>query len=328
MKNKYQYLMDDFDDCDSVESASAYKLLDPTIPLEALCEVAHRLTKKYHGNRLGLCSIYPVRVGRCGSDCKFCAQSAHHSCEVTTIEIHKVDKRELLKRVSDAEKLGIGWFSLVTSGESLSCNEFEEFLSLVSLVKERSTLNLCASIGELDETKAHRLYQAGVRRYHHNIETSASFFPAICTTHTFSEKLEAIEIAKKAGMQICCGGIISMGESFQDRIDMALSIRKLDVVSVPINILNPIPGTALANQNILSPEEIFRTFAVFRILLPRQTIRFAGGRQSALGSREYEGYYSGINALITGNFLTTQGKDPHEELSSLYERGFIVDQDL
>lgn len=312
----------------SLTADEAYDLLSPDIPLEKLMNMAQAATKKHHGNRVGACSIYALRVGQCGNDCAFCAQSVHSTNPIRSVGIEQIDADDLMRCVITAEEHGIGWFSLVTSGEELSDREFETMISIIERVRTNSTINLCASIGRLDNKRARALKQAGVSRYHHNIETSPAYFPQICSTHSYDDKLHTISVARRAGLEVCCGGIISMGESARDRVDMALAIRDLDVVSVPLNILNPIPGTRLEHQGLLLPDEILQTFAIFRLLLPDKTIRYAGGRENAMGEREIEGYHAGINALIAGNFLTTAGKNEARELDMLSRLGLEIDRRL
>lgn len=316
------------DDPNPLSADEAYALLDQDIPLQDLLTAAQAVTEKYHGNHVGMCSIYALRVGRCGNDCAFCAQSSYHTTSIDPLGIDQVDVNDLLFRVEAAEEYGVGWFSLVTSGEKLSAREFDSMISVVECVRSSSSINLCASIGQLDKGRALELKRAGISRYHHNIETSPSYFPQICSTHSYTDKLHTISVARQVGLEVCCGGIISMGESGRDRVEMALAIRELDVVSVPLNILNPIQGTRLAHQHLLDVDEILRTFAIFRLLLPDKSIRFAGGRENAMGDREIEGYSAGINALIAGNFLTTTGKGIIQELEMLAMLGREIDPRL
>lgn len=306
----------------------AYALLDPTIPLHDLMATAHAVTKQHHEQRVGMCSIYALRVGRCKNDCAFCAQSAYNKNPIEPLAIDQANLDDILRCVKAAEAHGVGWFSLVTSGEELIAHEFDTLIKVVERVRSSSRINLCASIGRLDECRAHALKEAGILRYHHNIETSPSYFPRVCSTHSYADKVHTIAVARKAGLEVCCGGIISMGESARDRVDMALAIRELDVVSVPLNILNPIPGTRLEHQELLTVDEILRTFAIFRLLLPDKTIRYAGGRTNAMGDREAEGYQAGINALIAGNFLTTKGNGITQELETLTKLGLSIDPSL
>ena len=293
------------------------------MPLTELIHTANAITKQHHGKHLKMCAIHAVKIGRCSGDCAFCAQSAHHKCDINIVEIGDVCSDEIVTHAMDLQKHGVARFSLVTSGERLSDSEFERILQIYRRLHDETGIGLCASLGGLDEKRAQALVACGVTRYHHNIETACSFFQNICSTHSYADKLETIRIARTAGMEVCCGGIISMGETPEQRIEMAYALRELDVDAVPINILNPIPGTRLEQQPLLSIDEILRTIALFRLIMPHKTLCFAGGRQNAMGNEEYSGYEAGINALIIGDFLTTHGKDLKEELSKLLALGHI-----
>lgn len=293
------------------------------MPLNELIHTANTITKHHHGKHLKMCAIYAAKVGKCSGDCAFCAQSAHHECAIDFIEMGDVSPYDIVAHATELQKHGVARFSLVTSGERLSDSEFERILQIYQRLHSETGISLCASLGRLDEQRARSLVECGVTRYHHNIETACSFFPHICSTHSYADKLETIRIARTAGMEVCCGGIISMGETPRQRIEMAYALRELDVDSVPINILNPIPGTRLEKQPLLSIDEILRTIALFRLIMPHKTLCFAGGRQNAMGDDEYAGYEAGINALIIGDFLTTHGKDLKEELSHLTALGII-----
>jgi len=306
----------------------ALSLLDPMVDLEGLMEIADSITRKSYDRRVGMCCIYPARVGHCGGDCAFCAQSVHNSCQIQPVRIEDTKVEYILAYVRGMKAHGVGWFSLVTSGERLSDDEFAVLVDLIKKIRRESDINLCASVGELNLKRAVSLHDAGITRYHHNIETSPSYFPKICSTHTFEEKIETIRYARQAGLEICCGGILSMGETAHDRIEMAMTLKELDVDSIPLNILNPIPGTRMENQEILSPEDILRALAVFRILLPDKVIRYAGGRESAMGEHEYEGYRAGVNALIAGSFLTTTGKNVKDEIKTLTRLGLVIDTEI
>ncbi len=293
------------------------------IPLKELIRVAKAITKKHCGNQVKMCAIYAAKVGTCSGDCAFCAQSVHHNCDVHIVKIGDICSDEIVGHAVKLQKYGVERFSLVTSGERLSDLEFAHIVQIYQRLHNETSIGLCASLGSLDKQRAQDLVQCGVTRYHHNIETAPSFFSQICSTHSYADKLETIHIARAAGMEICSGGIISMGETPQQRIEMAYALKELNVDCVPINILNPIAGIRLEHQPLLSIDQILRTIAMFRIIMPDKTLCFAGGRQNAMGKDEYAGYEAGINALIAGDFLTTQGKDLEEELSNLTALGCI-----
>lgn len=308
----------------AVTLQEAEVLLDPQqTNLEELIQTAGKLTRKHFGNEIGMCAIYPARVGRCSGDCAFCSQSAHHSSNVASVGVEDLDEDAIILNARELYRCGVRRYSLVTSGESLTDAEFERIVHLYERLSEESEMELCASLGSLTRQRAVRLKQAGVTRYHHNIETSRSFFPQICSTHSYDDKLTTIQLARAAELQVCCGGILGMGETPKQRAEMALALKELDVDCIPINILDPIPGTRLADQKPMPTDDILRTIAVFRLILQHKALRFAGGRTKALGQQEYRGYEAGINAMIAGNYLTTSGKPLTEEIQNLEQAGFV-----
>lgn len=299
-------------------------LMDPvTTPLDELISAADILTRRFFSNRIDLCAIYAAQVGHCSGDCAFCAQSVHNNCEITPIRAEELNAGQMIAYGRELKKIGVRRLSLVTSGERLTDAEFEHILNVYHKLYNETGIGLCASLGSLDEKRAARLIEAGVTRYHHNIETSRSFFPKICTTHDYGDKIETIKIAKQAGMEVCSGGIISMGETPGQRVEMAFALRELDVDCVPVNILNPVAGTRLEHQELLNVEDILRTIAVFRLILQNKTLRFAGGREHAMKDEEYRGYTAGINGMIIGDYLTTRGKAFKEELKNMEMAGFV-----
>ena len=297
-------------------------LMDPIqTGLNSLIDVSRKITEDNFDNVVEMCAIFPAKVGLCSGDCAYCAQSVHHNCGVENVSPSALDINVILEAAKKYYNSGVNRYSLVTSGEKLTDQEFESILEICRRIKTETNIALCASLGSLTTERARKLMEIGVTRYHHNIETSRNYFSKICTTHSFDEKLNTIAIAKSAGMEICCGGIISMGESATDRIDMAFELKNLDVDCVPINILNPIPGTKLENQKILPVEDLLRTIAVFRIILPSKRLRFAGGRENAFGEEEYRGLIAGINSMIVGNYLTTDGKIIEKEIRNIKKAG-------
>ncbi len=275
-----------------------------TCDLADLCKGADAIRAHYCGNKVDLCTIINGRSGRCSEDCKYCAQSAHHHTECDVYGFLDIDT--ILKAALANEKEGVNRFSIVTSGRTLDGEDFEKAILAYKKMHQECHISLCASHGFLSSEQFQRLHDAGVQRYHSNIETSRSRFPSICTTHTFEEKLENIRRAKAAGLSVCSGGIIGMGETLQDRIDMALTLAELDIRSIPINVLTPIPGTPLEHLKQLSAEDILRTVAIFRYLNPEANIRLAAGR-SLLPQNGMIAFQSGASATITGNMLTTSG---------------------
>lgn len=270
--------------------------------LEELCQGADKIREHFMGNRVDLCSIINGRSGRCPEDCKYCAQSAHHhtSCEVYDF----LEEETILDACKLNEAEGVTRFSIVTSGKALTGEEFDKAIHAYETMHKECKIELCASMGFLTLEQFQRLKEAGVTSYHHNIETSKRNFPNICTTHTYEQKMETLKLVKEAGLYVCSGGIIGMGETWEDRLDMAISLAEAGADSIPINALMPIKGTPLENQEMLTEPEILRTIAFFRYINPTAEIRLAAGR--ALLSNDGElAFRSGASATITGNMLTT-----------------------
>ena len=273
-----------------------------TCDLKELCEGADRIREHFIGEKVDLCSIINGRSGRCPEDCKYCAQSAHNH---TSCEIYDFLPEEKIVEVCKLnESEGVDRFSIVTSGHALSGDEFEKAVHAYETMHAECKIDLCASMGFLNAEQLHRLHEAGVTSYHHNIETSKRNFPNICTTHTYEQKLETLKLVKKEGMCACSGGIIGMGETWKDRLDMAVSLAELGIDSIPINALMPIEGTPLENQPRLTEDEILRTIAFFRYINPEANIRLAAGRALLTNDGEIA-FQSGASATITGNMLTT-----------------------
>jgi len=271
--------------------------------LDELCHGADEIRKHYVGDKVDLCSIINGRSGRCPEDCKYCAQSAHHNTECEVYDFLPEDKIVEACRMNESEH--VDRFSIVTAGRALTGEEFDKAIHAYETMKEECRgIDLCASMGFLSREQLHRLHEAGVSSYHHNIETSRRNFPNICTTHTFDQKMETLKMVKEEGMWVCSGGIIGMGESWEDRLDMAVCLAEAGADSIPINALMPIKGTPLENQEPLTENEILRTIAIFRFINPEADIRLAAGR--ALMSNDGEkAFKSGASATITGNMLTT-----------------------
>lgn len=273
-----------------------------TCDLKELCDGADRIRAACVGDHVDLCSIINARSGRCPEDCKYCAQSAHHhtDCEVYDF----LPEEDILALCRLNEREGVHRFSIVTSGRGLTGAEFDQAIHAYETMHRECKIGLCASMGFLTPEQLHRLHQAGVTSYHHNIETSRRNFPNICTTHTYDMKVATLKAVKAEGMCACSGGIIGMGETWEDRLDMALSLAELGVDSIPLNALMPIPGTPLEHLPRIREADILRTVALFRYLNPEANIRLGAGR--ALLTRDGESAFrAGASATITGNMLTT-----------------------
>ena len=270
--------------------------------LDELCKGADIIREHFVGEKVDLCSIINGRSGRCPEDCKYCAQSAHNHTECEVYDFLSEDK--LVESCKFNESQGVHRFSIVTAGKALTGEEFEKAIHAYETMKDQCKIDLCASMGFLSKEQLIRLKEAGVTSYHHNIETSKRNFPNICTTHTYDMKIETLKIVKEIGMQVCSGGIIGMGETWEDRLDMAISLSEIPVDSIPINALMPIKGTPLENLERISEPDILRTVAFFRYINPAAHIRLAAGRALLTNDGEIA-FKSGASATITGNMLTT-----------------------
>ncbi|GAB4256941.1 biotin synthase BioB [Thermincola ferriacetica] len=289
--------------------------------LEALFEGANKIREKFVGKKVDLCAIVNGKSGRCSENCKYCAQSAHYNTNVK--EYPLLEHEEILPKALEAEAEGVTRFSIVTSGRGISNEELRKLTEIYRKLKKETKLELCASHGIISYEQAQSLKESGVSTYHHNLETSRRYYPNICTTHTYEDRINTIKNAQKAGLHICCGGIIGMGETPEDRVMMVFDIKELGARSVPINILNPIKGTPLENRKVLSPIEILKTMAVSRYILPKAYIRYAGGR-TALGEKQIQGFKAGVNAALVGDYLTTVGNKIEEDKAMIRQVGLEV----
>lgn len=297
----------------------ALSLLDSD--LELLCKCADELRKHFLGNSFDICTIINGKSGRCSEDCKYCAQSSHYKTSIQKYPL--VDFNTLKKDVLYNENKGILRYSVVTSGKSLSDEELSEVCKSYIKLRNTSNISLCASHGLLSLDQFKKLKEAGVTRYHNNVETSRRNFRNICTTHTYDDKINALKNAMKAGLEVCSGGIFGLGENMEDRIDMAFEIRDLGIKSIPINILNPIKGTPYENNSILTIDEICRVIAIYRFIIPNAAIRLAGGR-NLMNDKGKKAFLSGANAAISGDMLTTLGINIDEDMKLLKNLGFEV----
>lgn len=288
---------------------------------EELSRYANEIREKLCGNNFDMCSIINGKSGACQENCKYCAQSSHYN---TNIEAYKmIPKEKALEEAIENSREGVLRYSIVTAGRRLSPWELEKVCKLYKYVNEHSDICLCASHGLLAYEELVALKKVGVTRYHNNLETSRNYFPHICTTHTYEDKIAIIEAAKKAGLSICSGGIFGLGESMKDRIDMAYELLELDVKSIPVNVLVPIAGTPLEGVEPITEEEVLKTIAIYRFIHPTADIRLAGGR-SKLSEAGKGAFLGGANATISGNMLTTCGNTIKDDMRLLEECGFEV----
>lgn len=291
-------------------------------PINQLISAADEIRKHFCGNIFDICSIINAKSGRCSEDCKFCAQSAHYKTNINEYPI--LDKDEIIKNALYMAEKGVLRFSIVTSGKALTNKDVNILAETIKEIKSKSNISICASLGLLSDENFKKLKDAGLERVHNNLETSKNFFPKVCSTHTFDDKVNALKAALKSNLSVCSGGIIGLGESMQDRIDLAFSLEKLNIKSVPLNILSPVKGTPFENNKPLSEEEILKTTAIFRFIIPDAFIRLAGGR-SILKDKGKKAFLSGANAAITGDMLTTCGISVDTDMQIIKETGYIVE---
>ncbi|WP_298198169.1 biotin synthase BioB [Desulfosporosinus sp.] len=290
-------------------------------PLDELLVLANEIRQVLCKNSFDICTIINGKSGNCSEDCKYCAQSVNYKACVEDYSL--LCEEEILECALSNYQKGVLRFSVVTSGRSLNNHELLDICSTYKSIKEKCNLSLCASHGLLTYEQFKLLKKAGVTRYHCNLETSRRFFPTICTTHTYDDKITAIKNAQQVGFEICSGGIMGLGEEFEDRVDMVMDLRALGVRSIPVNILNPIKGTPLEHNPMLSDEEVLRTIAVFRFIIPDGAIRLAGGRR-LLADKGKRAFLSGANAAITGDMLTTSGISIKEDIEIISDCGYKV----
>lgn len=275
-------------------------------PLLEIISIANSIRKRFCGNKFHLCSIINARSGLCSGDCAYCAQSKVSSARIDIYPMK--EKEEIVSYARKMKELGSTRFSIVTSGERLTDRELNVVIESIPEIKEMG-IEVCASLGMLDKDQLSALRAAGLDRYHHNIESSPRFYPQIVSTHKIEDRIRTIELAKEVGLSVCSGGILGMGEDWQDRVEMALLLRNLDVDSVPLNFLLPIPGTPLGNREMIDPISALRCIALFRYALPNKEVRIIAGREKVFGDMQLIAFLSGANGMMIGGYLTTKG-DP------------------
>lgn len=288
--------------------------------LECLYENANKLRKTFMGDKADLCSIMNVKSGQCGEDCRYCAQSVHYDTGASVYGWLSYD--DIIKRAKENENHGVHFMSLVSSGRGIKGKDFDQALDIYRRLTKEVNIKICASHGIISYEQACMLKDAGVERYHHNLETSEHFYPQICTTHTHQDRVDTVKNVMRAGLEVCCGGIIGLGETKEDRLDMFYAIDALNIKSIPINILAPVKGTPFKDNKPLSQQELLKTYAIIRFIVPDGFIRYAGGRKF-LGNYQKKGLESGVNAMLTGDYLTTTGNDTASDMRMLDSCGFV-----
>lgn len=282
--------------------------------LNELLSKASKLIK----NDFEMCSLVNARSGKCSQDCKYCAQSAHYRTDIE--EYPLIEKEQVIKAANEAKENGVIRFAVVTSGKSPDEENFDKILELIDTINNIKGIKSCASIGILNDEQAKTLAQHGLKRFHHNINTAKSYYDKICSTHSWDDRFNTCKLVKKYGMELCCGVILGMGESVEQRIEMALELREIQPESIPINILMPIEKTPLENYgDKIDEENVLRTLAVFKIANPTSILRFCGGRMRLSDENQKLALKTCVEGLMTGNYLTTTGKKPQEDVQTIKE---------
>lgn len=305
---------------DLLEKQEIMELLET--PLEELSRGADEIREHFCGNRFDMCTIINGKCGKCSEDCKYCAQSIHFhtNCEES---YPLLSTEKLLEQARHNKEQGVLRYSIVTSGKRLSDREVEQVCESIRTIRRETGIEVCVSFGLLGAEQFNKIKEAGASRVHCNLESSERYFKEVCTTHTYQEKIETLKAAKEAGLSVCSGGIMGLGETMEDRVDMAFALRDLGVNSIPVNLLNPIPGTPCEKNRVLSNEELVRIVALFRFIIPDASIRLAGGR-GLLFDKGRKCFLSGVNAAISGDMLTTAGITVEKDMELLKELGYEV----
>ena len=290
-----------------------------------LFSAANRVREHFRGNAVDICSIVNAKSGACSEDCRYCAQSSHYATDAPVYPLIDVDR--MAAAALEAQDNGARRFCIVTSGRGIDdAADLRSIAKGVERVRDAG-LSPCATLGTLSRRQLQYLKDAGLDRYHHNIETSREYFPEVCSTHTFDERIELLANARTLGLSACSGGILGMGETMQDRISMAFTLRELDVDSVPVNFLMPVPGTPFADLTPIMPLAALHAIALFRLILPKKEIRVCGGRGSALGVLHPLIFLAGADGFMIGNYLTRTGLDPRDDLRMIVDMGFGIRND-
>ncbi len=289
----------------------------PDESVMGLASLAHEVRLTWCGPTVEIEGILSAKTGGCPEDCHFCAQSSRFDTPVKATPF--LDTDEVLSAASETAKLGASEFCIVLAVRGPDERTLARILEVVPLVREETGLNVAVSAGILTADQARRLAEGGVHRYNHNLETARSFFPRVVTTHTWDERAETCRLVREHGMELCCGALLGMGETDAQRVELLLQLQQLDPTEVPLNFLNPRPGTPLGDRGVLGAWEAIRWIALFRLALPGVILRYAGGREITLRELQAMGMASGMNALIVGNYLTTLGRSPEEDLRMLHD---------
>lgn len=290
-------------------------------PLENLCSAANEIRKHYCDNIFDMCTIINGKSGRCSENCKFCAQSSFYNTNIEKYSL--LDDEEIFKQAKYNDDRGVLRYSIVTSGKKLNDDEVDKVCKSIKKIRKETNIAVCGSFGLLNKQQYKKLKEVGLTRVHNNLETSKNNFKNVCTTHSYNEKINAIKDAKSVGLDVCSGGIMGIGETMEDRIEMVIDIRNLGIRSIPVNMLSPIKGTPYENNKKLTNDEMCRIVAIFRFLVPNASIRLAGGR-GLLPDKGRKCFLSGANAAISGDMLTTSGISIETDMKMLKELGYEI----
>jgi biotin synthase len=304
------------------DEALALGELEDRVAIEALIERAWRVRTERFADSTDLCSLVNAKSGGCAEDCGFCAQSRFAEAETP---LHAMmSPEQILEHARAAEEAGAHRFCMVTQGQGLSRRDFDTVLEATRLVARHTNLKRCASIGHMSAARARALKEAGVQRVHHNVETARSYYDEVSTTVRYEGRLRTIDAVREAGLETCVGGILNLGESRAQRVEMAFQLAEIDPTSVPINLLNPRPGTKFGDREFMDPWEAVKWIAIFRLILPDALLRLCGGRVENIADLQRLGVKAGINGVMLGNFLTTLGNTPEEDHAMFEELGLNI----
>ncbi|TMM00625.1 MAG: biotin synthase BioB [Actinobacteria bacterium] len=306
------------------EEALAFGELEDPAAIEALVERAWQARRERFADSTDMCSLVNAKSGGCAEDCGFCAQSRH--AEADTPMHSMMEPEQILEHARAAQAAGAHRFCMVTQGQGLSRRDFEKVLEGARLVKEQTNLKRCVSIGHMSAQRAKALKEAGVQRVHHNVETARSYYPEVTTTVRYEGRLRTIDSVREAGLETCVGGILNLGETREQRVEMAFQLADIDPTSVPINLLNPRPGTKFGERELIDPWEAVKWVAIFRLILPDALFRLCGGRTENLGDLQRAAIKAGLNGVMMGNFLTTLGNAPEDDRAMFEELGLNVER--
>lgn len=272
------------------------------------------ISSQYMNDSVEFCSLINARNGKCSQNCKYCAQSSHYCTNIESYPLVSIDT--VRETALEAMANHASRFAIVTSGKTPDESDFDTMLEMIKEVNKIEGLKSCASIGILNEEQAQKLAQTGLKRFHHNINTSRSYYPEVCTTHTFEDRINTCKLVKKYGMELCCGVILGMGESIEQRVEMALNLAEIQPDSIPINILMPIPETPFENyHNKIDEENVLRTLAIFKIANPKSILRFCGGRMRLSRANQEKALKTCVEGIMTGNYLTTTGTSVQDDIT-------------